>query len=791
MQRLDPRFQIKAHPQCRPESVVQGEHYRFTVLTPGLIRMEWSDDGVFEDRATQSVWNRDFPAVPFRVIDTGDELQILTSAAHLTYNKQRFTRSGLRIALLGNASNYHSTWYYGDEIEGLRGTARTLDRANGAIPLEAGVLSKEGFSVVDDSRSMLIAEDGWVEPRRGEPIDLYYFGYGREYRRCLKDFYVLCGKTPLLPRWAFGNWWSRYHRYTDEEYRALVERFEREEIPFSVAVIDMDWHLVDDVDPKYGSGWTGYTWNREFFPDPADFLKFLHEHHMKTTLNVHPADGCRAYEKPYPEMAKAMGVDAEAGDPVDFDITNPKFLEAYFRYLHHPLEDEGVDFWWIDWQQGGTTKIPGLDPLWMLNHYHYLDSARRGNRPVTFSRYAGVGSHRYPFGFSGDTHITWESLDFQPYFTANASNVGYGWWSHDIGGHMFGYKDDELAARWVQLGVFSPILRLHSTDCPFNGKEPWNFNLIAETSMKDFLRLRHKLIPYLYTMNERAAAGDEPLVQPMYYAYPWEEAAYRVKNQFFFGSELMVCPITRPAEHDTTMGRVDAWLPEGTWIDFFNGMVYEGGRNLPLFRGLESMPVFAKAGAIVPMDGTAAFTNDVKNPAALEVRVFAGADGAFTLWEDAGDDNTGRAAKTAMTLKDGMFTVAPAEGDCSLIPASRDYTVKFMGFAEFGEIECSRPFTSTFDRRTNTTVVTVSGVGAGEGFSVSLKGAKLAKNDIAEIVYAYLFRAQIAFKTKEAIYRAVETYGASVQTMSEISAMQDLSDDMRCALYELIFAHQG
>lgn len=225
-----------------------------------------------------------------------------------------------------------------------------------------------------------------------------------------------------------------------------MERFEKEELPFSVAVIDMDWHLVDDVEPRYGSGWTGYTWNKKFFPDPKEFMSWLHEHHMKVTLNVHPADGIRAYEELYPRVAEKMGIDPKSEQAVLFDPADPDFMEVYLKELHHPLEEEGVDFWWLDWQQGGITKIPGLDPLWMLNHYHFLDSSWKGNRPMTFSRYAGVGSHRYPIGFSGDTVISWESLDFQPYFTSTASNIGYGWWSHDIGGHMMGVRDDELMA---------------------------------------------------------------------------------------------------------------------------------------------------------------------------------------------------------------------------------------------------------------------------------------------------------------------------------------------------------
>ena len=126
----------------------------------------------------------------------------------------------------------------------------------------------------------------------------------------------------MVPRYAFGNWWSRYHKYTEKSYRGLMERFKRENIPFSVAVIDMDWHLVE-VDARYGSGWTGYTWNRELFPDPDAFLKWLHEQGLHVTLNVHPAEGVRAYEEGYKEMARAMQMDDDSIDkelPIPFDI---------------------------------------------------------------------------------------------------------------------------------------------------------------------------------------------------------------------------------------------------------------------------------------------------------------------------------------------------------------------------------------------------------------------------------------------------------------------------------------
>ena len=527
---MDKLYQIPCRPRCNPGAVVQGEHYRFTVLTPRLFRLEYSPEGRFEDRPTQTVLNRDFPVPAFQVFETDASLKIVTEGVELLYDKQPFSPSGLSLTAKSRGCSHNGVWHYGEPIPDLRGTARTLDNANGATELEHGLISRAGYAVVDDSRSLLIREDGWVEPRQGDGVDLYFFGYGHDYQDCLRDFYRLTGPAPMLPRYALGNWWSRFHRYDEAEYKALIRRFAAEDIPFSVAVIDMDWHLVD-VDPKYGSGWTGYTWNRDLFPDPAEFLAWLHEQGLRVTLNVHPADGVRAFEDAYRPMAEALGKDWQQEEPVDFDIADPRFLDAYFRYLHHPNEEMGVDFWWVDWQQGTRTRIPGLDPLWMLNHYHYLDSARDGRRGLTFSRYAGIGSHRYPVGFSGDTIVTWASLDFQPYFTANASNAGYGWWSHDIGGHMLGAKDDELTTRWVQFGVFSPITRLHSSNSRFFSKEPWNFGPLAESVMKRYLRLRHALIPYLYTMNEQASRLGQPLVRPLYYLEPEQPEAYEAGSR--------------------------------------------------------------------------------------------------------------------------------------------------------------------------------------------------------------------------------------------------------------------
>ena len=744
--------------------MVKGDKYRITVLTEGLLRLEYSEDGVFEDRATQTVLNRDFEETAFEVKETEEELIIVTKRLRLTYNRKAFNPRGLMIQVYGIGGG--STWHYGDELHDLRGTARTLDTIDGACELGHGLVSRQGFSVLDDSGSLTLNEDGWVEPRKKGVQDLYFWGYGADFYGCLKDFYYLCGKTPMLPRFALGNWWSRYYEYTEESYLELMRRFDEEGIAFTVAVVDMDWHLVH-IDPKYGTGWTGYTWNPDFFPDPKRFMDSLHERGMKITLNVHPADGVRAHEEMYEAMAKELGKDISKEEPVSFEITNPAFLSAYFKYAHHPNEEKVVDFWWIDWQQGGITKLEGLDPLWMLNHFHFLDNGRDGKRPMTFSRYAGPGSHRYPVGFSGDTVITWESLQFQPYFTSTASNIGYGWWSHDIGGHMNGYKDDELEGRWYQLGVFSPINRLHSTKNEFNGKEPWRFKAEVRAAMDEFLRLRHKMVPYLYTMNHRAYAEDIPLVLPMYYDYPLEEAAYHVPNEYCFGSELIVMPVTSPRIRGLNRAKETVWLPEGLYIDFFDGMIYEGGRVMNMYRGIEAIPVLAKAGAVVPMQEETDAVSVCGNPDRLVLKMFAGADGRFVLYEDDNvscDYEKGICVETGLELVwngEQKILIHPAYGRNGavvkeLIPEERSYRIELYGCTD-APVICMEngkalAVTQSYDTQKHCLIIEIPATDV-ETLKTVTFGAplSLAQNDAAGAISRFLDQAEMEFDKKSAI----------------------------------------
>ncbi|MCH4160949.1 MAG: glycoside hydrolase family 31 protein [Bifidobacterium sp.] len=796
-----------------PDAIVQGEHWRIGVITESLLRFEWSDEGIFEDLPTQIVLNRSFDATPqFHVVQHGDLTIIDTEALHVIYDGKPFSKEGLSVVVKGVDSQFN-TWHYGEQPRNnLKGTARTLDEADGAIPLEDGLCSKDGWAVIDDSASNVLApakqvggEDNpygsWIFPRAHQQQDLYFFGFGHRYSEAIQAFYQLTGHTPLLPRFVFGNWWSRFYKYDASEYSALMDRFVKEGLPFTTAVIDMDWHIVD-VDPQYGSGWTGYTWNRELFPDPERFLSSLHQRGMKVTLNVHPRDGIRAFEDGYEKAANSLGMDASTGQTVDFDLTRPRFVQTYFD-LHHDLEHQGVDFWWLDWQQGGVTRMRGLDPLWMLNHLHYLDSGRDGRWPLTFSRYAGPGSQRYPIGFSGDTLVSWDSLKFQPYFTSTASNIGYGWWSHDIGGHMFGSRDEELEARWYQLGTFSPINRLHSSASSFNTKEPWNFHAEVRSVMDEALKLRHRLIPYLYTMNWRAAYEGAPLVEPMYWQHPDNEEAYDVPNQFYFGTQLLVAPITEPIDTESRLSHADVWLPQGEYFDFFDGRRYvsssSSGRTIQVWRSLEGIPVFAKAGSIVPMQSVSSKCeegvqgiNDISNPESLELVVFPGDSGKFVLREDAGkfpessdfDTAAEQAGLVETTISfdwlvdEARLNILPGTKNLQYLPNYRDWKIILRGVEQTGarvwvdgtEIPCDL----SYDDATSSVCVSIQQVQQSSHVEISFSntehsGVNMRSQHVRDEVFDILFDAQMPYLTKEKVLTMVETEG--VQCLSGLKSL--------------------
>lgn len=622
-------------PLAAPEAIVRSDKARFTLLTSRLIRMELDPQGLFEDRASLTYWYRQQPVPNFTVNRTDGWLTIETEDLTLHfYENNRFHWRDLWIEL--KKSGQH--WRYGDrDYSNLGGTIRTLDSANGPVPLGKGLVSRSGWSLVDDSVNLVLDENDWPISRDKslDYKDLYFYGYAQNYLAAIQDHQLISGKPNLLPRWSLGNWWSRYWAYSADDLKQLMDEFQSRQVPLSVCIVDMDWHKT--ITGNTSSGWTGYSWNRELFPDPEGFIASLHDKSLKTALNLHPAEGVHNHEDRYPEMAKRMGKDPAIGEPISFDIADPTFAQAYFEVLHHPLEKQGIDFWWLDWQQGSRSKIQGLDPLFWLNHLHYYDQGRTAEkRPFIFSRWPGMGGQRYPIGFSGDSVVSWASLAFQPEMTATASNVAYGWWSHDIGGHCEGVEEAELYLRWVQFGVFSPIFRLHSTNNEFIERLPWGYDLDTFQHARYAMQFRHKLLPFIYTANERNARSGQPIVLPMYYSWPGSEDAYACPGQYSFGQTMLVAPVTTPIDPMTGFARHLVWLPEGNWTHFFTSESFQGGFWHSLYCGQGDIPVFLPDGAIVPLNADPV-ANGVALPRGFDVRVFAAAFGEFDLYEDAGE----------------------------------------------------------------------------------------------------------------------------------------------------------
>lgn len=702
------------NPVADSKASVVIDDVRITVLTPGLLRLEWSANKNFEDRASLTFVNRNTEVPKYRVYRKNGVLYIKTSKLSLRYKigSGKFTKDNLSIEV--SADDFSAVWRPGDaDDKNLLGTARTLDACNAGwnfkenknVELCQGIISRSGWCVVDDSNKPLFDNSDWpwvVERPAGEKQDIYFFGYGYDYKTALKDFVTVAGNIALPPKFAFGIWWSKFWNYDDRQMRDLVEQFKRYDLPLDVLVIDMDWHITsmpDWYDEKgkrkddqagETSGWTGFTWNRNYFPAPDKFLAWTNENSIKTCMNLHPASGVQPHEEKYEAFAKTMGVDPNTKKYVPFDITNKDFARAYLDVLLHPMEKMGIDFWWLDWQQWSTTKIAGVNPTFYLNYVHFSDMERQNKvRPLIFHRWGGLGNHRYQIGFSGDTIITWESLAYQPYFTATAANVGFGFWSHDIGGHYCrnGLGDPnnaELYTRWIQWGVLSPVFRTHATASKVVERRPWAWPMENFQAMRKAYDLRYSLLPYIYTSARQAYDTGISLCRPMYYDWPKKEEAYGFKNEYMFGDSILVNPAASPIPDGKKYVMQKTWLPEGQWLEYETGKVLTGGSVVERPFALDEIPMYVKAGAIIPMMPKMNRI-DEKPLDPMILAIYPGDKGSLSVYEDAGNDQGYKSGQ--FTFTDISFSrsgrkiniaISPVKGGYAGMPESRSYEIRLI-----------------------------------------------------------------------------------------------------------------
>jgi hypothetical protein len=649
-------------PQVNPAAVAMADatapYARFTVLTDHVIRMEYaSTPGVFEDRATITFVNRYVANPPnFSATVASGWLSIHTSAVSMRYKiGTPFSPLTLFATTAAGAS-----WRYGDvDYQNLFGAVRSLDDVcfvtlncsenfwlmeNGeSLHCGWGVVSRGGWTTINDTAAYIMSDKkgGWfdVQDRSADAVDMYFFGHGPHYRQALADYTLLAGKVPMVHRAMLGSWYTRWYDFDNADIKRLVGIHEAQGLPLDLLVLDMNWHRKNS--------WTGYSWDTDLFPVPADLRTFLKHKGLRTAANLHDAEGVASFEDTYPALCAALGANCTNNATIEFAPLNATYMHALDDIV---LPAAGFDFYWIDWQQGGTKGgCPGdaMNPTLITNHVRGTDHARRheDQRDAVLARWGGMGSHRYPVGFSGDVLlVTWICFAFQPYFSVAAANVGYSW-SHDLVGPPL---DHELHVRWLQFGAFSSIMRIHDRGLSTGFLYPdveivnvWKLPFRYFEPIRAAMLQRVSLLPYMYTAMRSTYDTGVQMVYPMYYDWPDASEAYLMNGngtfaQYMFGPSILVAPVCTQGNQFQLATKL-VWLPPGQWYDDVRGQVLQGGSALLNFTyDIAELPLFYRAGSVVPRIPAPETIGVGSKPfAAIDWWIYPGAaNGTYTLYED-------------------------------------------------------------------------------------------------------------------------------------------------------------
>ena len=738
---LLPASGARAQPVRTGATVVAGPA-RFEVITPTLIRMEYAADGRFEDRPTFNAVARNVTPPRFALRRLRSGLEIRTGRLVLRYHEDSrplgptnvSVRVGRRVVRPAFGSPPRSDalggWYRG--LDFYPGQAGPVDQ----IELHQGLLTRQGWYLLDDSKTALRTEDGWVQPRPandGNYEDGYFFGYGADYKTALKDFSTLTGSAVLLPKWAFGNWFSRYFAYSFEDYRTqLLPAFRANRVPLDALVADTDW--------KAPNSWAGWNWNPALFPDPQAFLDWAKAEHLQTTLNVHAA--ISEDDPRYPQAQAIAGgklapaTSSFAPKPHRFDWSD-RDQAAAWQWLHDPFEAQGVRQWWLDYCcDDSTASMPGLTPDSWANELYRRDGDARGLRGFALSRigasfpdYTGTpeagpwGEHRSTVHFTGDTRPDWETLAFAAAFTPAEGSIGEPYVSHDIGSFAGKHLPEDLYLRWLQLGAMQPVNRLHSDH---GDRLPWEYSDAVQGPAASILRLREAMVPYLYATARQAHDTGLPIARALYLEYPREPGAYTHDTEYLLGDQLLVAPVTTPG----LTAQTTVWLPPARWTDIFTGASYHGPGDRLVVSTPDRMPVFARGGTILPL---ASYADNVETlPDTLTLKVFTHGRGRVSLYDDAGEGlgyQHGEYAATPARYVERphpALWIGPARGTYPGQPATRDYRAVFVDVTRPSHVTIDGAKAAfTYDPATHTLSIPVRGVAPDERVLVRHDGRPL------------------------------------------------------------------
>jgi alpha-D-xyloside xylohydrolase len=568
-----------------------------------------------------------------------------------------------------------------EDMLNLRGQRQYLYQHNmkAVVPV---LVSTRGYGILLDSYSLMTFHDDgsgsylWTDV--DDELD-YYFVYGPEFDQIVRQLRLLTGPVPMLPKWAFGYVQSKERYVSQAELIEIVREYRARGLPLDCIV--QDWKT-----------WVGELWGQksldpEWFPNPQQMMNDLHALHAKLMISIWPTM--------HPGGANWREMRDQGfllGNQATYDAFNPAARACYWKQANDGLFSHGVDAWWCDctepfepdWQ-GAIKPEPEdrmrinteeakryLDPA-VINAYSLLHSkgiyegqraVTRSKRVVNLTRSAYAGQQRYAtITWSGDTAANWETLRRQIPAGLNFCATGLPYWTLDIGAFFVKKKpelwfwcgdydqgvDDlgyrELYARWFQYGAFLPMFRAHGTDTP---REIWRFGnpgeLVYDTLVK-YLRLRYRLMPYIYSLAGQVTHQDYTMLRVLPFDFRHDPNTYDIDDEYMFGPAFLVCPVTKPmyfAANSTPLEKVEktrsVYLPSGSdWYDFWTGKRYAGGQTISADAPLETMPLYVRSGSIVPIGPEIQFTGDQPD-APIELWVYPGQDGDFTLYEDEGDN---------------------------------------------------------------------------------------------------------------------------------------------------------
>lgn len=606
-------------------------------------------------------------------IQTADgKKKIVREASRIPAGEQYHTRLNLHFQ---QGEHLYGLGQYEEGFGSLRGQTVYAHQGNRQIAVPM-LVSTLGYGILVDTYSPLIFSDtlhgSYFYSEVSEELDFYFIN-GGNMNGVIKEYRCLTGKASMLPKWAFGYLQSQERYETQEEVVSVASEYRRRGIGLDGII--QDWISWNDAK------WGEKSFDTERYPKPEEMISKLHDMNVHFMLSIWANPGETSDDhKEFKETGLLLTADN------CYNAYLPEARAMYWRQAKRGLFDKGVDAWWCDnsepyapeWtvsvkpepsrlfemfcKEAGS-HIPALEMnSFALYHamgvYEGQRSATDEKRVFNLTRSSYTGQQR--FGtvlWSGDISATWDTLRRQIAAGLGLCAAGLPYWTVDIGaffvksGNMWYWKGDyentsddlgyaELFTRWYQWGAFLPIFRGHGTDCR---RELWVFeNTMFYDSLLAANRLRYELIPYIYSLAGRTWLEDESIMRYLAFDYPTDETACSVTDQYLFGDSLMVCPVTEPMYYginstplQDTLKTRNVYLPNGLWYDFYTNKLYNGGQWIEAEANISHIPVFVKAGAIIPMSEFIGSATGKSIPDLI--RIYPGADGKFKYYTDDGD----------------------------------------------------------------------------------------------------------------------------------------------------------